>query len=257
MMRRYAGWVRWTAIAVLLWSTLAHRASATDPAPAAPPPDPAPCVAAATSGDDDKIVAACGTLIDNDKTAQADRIKALIARAGAYQRRDMIDPAIGDYSTLLRLDPARADIYTARGELWRKKGDRPNAVRDFGAALKLNPDDATAKANYTSLAHELERIGAQMALAGKPSFSCATAKRPVEKAICADPALADLDREISAANARAVNVAVRDNPRAARALQHEQDDFLVRRDAAFGRPDYDLQRAMQERLEHLDAIAKP
>jgi tetratricopeptide (TPR) repeat protein len=257
MTRRYAGWVRWTAIAVLLWSTLAHRASATDPAPAVPPPDPAPCLAAATSGDDGVIVAACGALIDNDKTAQADRIKALIARAGAYQRRDMIDPAIGDYSSALQLDPARADIYTARGELWRKKGDRPNAVRDFGTALKLNPDDATAKANYTSLAHELERIGAQMALAGKPSFSCATAKRPVEKAICADPALADLDREISAANARAVNVAVRDNPRAARALQHEQDDFLVHRDAAFGRPNYDLQKAMQERLEHLDAIAKP
>ena len=34
--------------------------------------------------DDDKIIAVCGALIDNDKTVKADRIKALIARAGAY-----------------------------------------------------------------------------------------------------------------------------------------------------------------------------
>ena len=54
----------------------------------------------------------------------------------------------------------------------------------------------TAKANYKSLAQELERLGAQMAVAGKPSFNCATSSRPVEKAICADPELADLDREI-------------------------------------------------------------
>jgi tetratricopeptide (TPR) repeat protein len=245
------------AIAVLLWCTLPHAALATDPAPAAETsPNPALCVAAATSGDDDKIIAVCGALIDNEKTARADRINALIARAGAYQRKDMIDPAIGDYTTVLRLDPTLVDIYNARGTLWRQKDDRPDAVRDFGAALKLDPNNAVAKANYKSLAQELERIGAQMALAGKPSFGCTTASRPVEKAICASPALADLDREIAAANARVVRAATRDNPRAGRDLQHQQDDFIVRRDAAFGRPDYDLQKAMHERLEHLQALEK-
>jgi hypothetical protein len=28
---------------------------------------------------------------------------------------------------VLRLDPTLADIFNARGELWRKKGDRPKA----------------------------------------------------------------------------------------------------------------------------------
>jgi len=245
------------AVAALLWSVLPHGALATNPAPAvAPPPDPAPCVAAVASGDEDKIVAMCGALIDNDKTAPADRVKALVARAGAYQRKDMTDPSIGDYTTALRLDPTLVDIYNARGALWRKKGDRPDAVRDFGAALKLDPNNAMAQANYKSLAQELERIGAQMALAGKPSFNCAGARRPVEKAICASPALADLDREIDATNARVVRAAARDNPRAGRDLQHEQDDFIVHRDAAFGRPDYDLHKAMRERLDHLNAITK-
>jgi tetratricopeptide (TPR) repeat protein len=243
-------------IAVLLWGALPHGVFATEPTPAAPPPDPAPCVAAAAAGDNDKIIAACGGLIDNEKTAAADRIKALTARAAAYQRKDMIEPAIGDYTTVLQLDPGLVDIYNARGELWRSKGDRPDAVRDFGAALKLDPNNAVAKANYKALAQELERIGAQMALTGKPSFGCTTASRPVEKAICASPALADLDREISAANARVVRAATRNDPRAGRDLQHQQDDFIVHRDAAFGRPDYDLQKTMRERLDHLEALEK-
>ena len=143
-----------------------HAALATGTEPATDPQiDPAPCVAAAAANDDDKIIAICGALIDNEKTAKADRIKALIARAGAYDRKDMIDRAIGDYDTVLRLDPTLADIFNARGELWRKKGDRPRALADFGAAIKLNPDHAAARANYKSLAQELERLGALMAVA--------------------------------------------------------------------------------------------
>ena len=125
--------------AALLWNVLPYGALATDPAPAtAPPPDPAPCVAAAASGDDDKIVALCGALIDNEKTAPADRIKALVARGGAYQRKDMIDPAIGDYTAVLRLDPTLVDIYDARGALWVSGEDSgivrmdAQGVRSFG-----------------------------------------------------------------------------------------------------------------------------
>ena len=62
----------------------------------APPIDPAPCFAAAEANDDDKIIAICGALIDGEKTSRADRIKALIARAGACDRKDQIDRAIGD-----------------------------------------------------------------------------------------------------------------------------------------------------------------
>jgi hypothetical protein len=66
--------------------------------------------------------------------------------------------------TALRLDPTLADIFNARGELWHKKGNRPRALADFGAAIKLNPQHEAARANYRSLALELERIGAQMAI---------------------------------------------------------------------------------------------
>jgi tetratricopeptide (TPR) repeat protein len=255
MLRCGAQMVGIAAIAAALWSALPHGAGATGTGlPADPQFDPAPCVAAVVANEDDRIVAVCGALIDSEKTLKADRIKALIGRAGAYDRKAMIDRAIDDYGTVLRLDPALADIYNARGELWRRTGDRPRALQDFGAAIRLNPDHPAAKANYKSLAQELERLGALLAVNNKPSFNCATTRRPVEKAICANPEWANLDRQISAVNTRVVHDASRADPRAGRGLQQEQDDFIASRNAAFGRPDYDLQKVMRERLDHLLAI---
>jgi tetratricopeptide (TPR) repeat protein len=161
--------IRNAAAAALLWAASSPGALATGTEPATDPQvDPAPCVAAATADDADRIIAICGELVENEKTVKTDRVKALIARAGAYDRKDMIDRAIGDYDTALRLDPSLADIFNARGELWRRKGDRPHALADFGAAIKLNPQHEAARANYKSLAQELERLGAQMALKNRP-----------------------------------------------------------------------------------------
>jgi tetratricopeptide (TPR) repeat protein len=241
--------IRCAAVACLVGPPSAAKED-TEPV-TAPPIDPAPCFAAAEANDDDKIIAICGPLIDGEKTPRADRLKALIARAVAFDRKDQIDRAIGDDDAALLIDPTLADIFNARGELWRKKGDRPRALADFAAAIKLNPDHAAARSNYKSLALELERIGAQMAVNNRPSFDCASARRAVEKAICANPDLANLDRQINVANAKAVRDAGSDNPGAGRALRREQDDFIARRNAAFGRPDYDLKKAMKERLDHL------
>jgi tetratricopeptide (TPR) repeat protein len=257
MLRCRAEMIRNAMFAATLWAMLPHGANATGAdAPTVPQVDPAPCFAAIVANEDDKIVATCGPLIDNEKTVKADRIKALIARAAVYDRKDMIDRAIDDYSVVLRLDPTQADIYNARGELWRRKGDRPKALADFGAALKLNPDQPAAKSNYKLLAQELERLGALLAVNDRPSFNCATARHPVEKAICANPELANLDRQINAVNTRVVRDASGGNPRGGRILQREQDDFIAGRNAGFGRPDYDLLKVMRERLEHLLAIGR-
>src|SRR6201995_4487430 len=218
--------------------------------------DSAPCTAALNAAADDRIIASCGALIGNDKAPKADRVKAAIARAAAYDRRGEIDRAIGDNDVALRLDSTQAEVFNTRGELFRKKGDRVHALSDFGTAVKLDPNNAMARANYKSLSLEIERIGALMAVNNRPSFNCAAARRPVEKAICANPELANLDREINAVNTRVVREADQGRPRGGRAMQREQDDFLARRNAEFGRPGFDLQRMMRERLDHLLALAQ-
>jgi len=158
------------ALAFVLFATLPLTAFATGTAPAAEPPvDPAPCLTAVAAGEPDGIIAACGALIADDRTPRETRIKALVGRGGAYARGDMVDRAIADYDAVLRLDPTSADIFNARGELWRGKGDRPRALADFGAAIKLDPRHEAARANYKSLALELERIGAQMAIKKGPT----------------------------------------------------------------------------------------
>jgi tetratricopeptide (TPR) repeat protein len=253
-MRRYFAAMA-AALAIVMW--MAYPAGALA-APSEPPKDPAidtaPCIAAALAdADPDRIIASCSPLVDNDKTPAADRLRAVLARAAAYARKQQDDRAIADYDVAAKLDPNRADILNTRGELWRKKGDRQRALADFGAALKLDPQHAAARSNYKSLAQELERIGAQMAVSNKPSFNCATAKRPVEKAICADPALAHLDREIDGVLALVLNDVGRTS-RTGRDVQREQKAYLAQRNASFGRPGYDLQKAMKARLLQLTGV---
>jgi tetratricopeptide (TPR) repeat protein len=232
-------------------SAFAHAATGGEPA-TVEQVDIAPCLAATAADDMDKAASACAAVIDNERTAKPDLVKALIARGALYARHDQIDRAIADDSRALQLDPTLADIFNARGELWLKKGDRPKAVQDFGAALKLNPNHEKARANHKAMAQELERLGAQMAVAGKPSFNCARARRAVEKAICANHELADLDREIFAANTRVIREAR--NPTEAKTFQREQDDFIARRNVEFGRPGYDLRKAMKDRLQRLNGV---
>lgn len=235
----------------LLLLGAAHAATGGEPA-AVVQVDIAPCLAASAADDMDKANSACASVIDHAKTAKPDLVKALIARGALYARHDQIDRAIADDSRALLLDPTLADLFNARGELWLKKGDKPKAVQDFGAALRIDPNHENARANHKAMARELERIGAQMAVAGKPSFNCRNAVRAVEKAICGNRELADLDREIFASNARAIREAR--NPAEAKALQREQDDFIAHRNAGYGRPGYDLKKAMQERLQRINGV---
>ena len=81
-----------------------------------------------------------------------------------------------------------------------------------------------------------------------PTFDCRRAHRAAEKAICSDPDLTQLDREIDAAYRTAL--ASRDGRAAAR-LRREQREFTAERNSRFGNPKYNLKHAMELRLAAL------
>lgn len=166
------GSVKLGLVAMAFAMLLAGRFGAMAAVDSAPPPEPvvdrAPCMAAIATGNDDALIATCAALINDAKAAAPDRVKALTARAAAFARKDQADRAIVDYDAALMLNPRQADIFNARGELWRLKGDRLRALNDFGAAIKLVPTHEAARASYKALALEIERIGAAMAIKGQP-----------------------------------------------------------------------------------------
>ena len=234
-----------------LWIAFTQGVSATSVEPAKDlRVDPALCLAAAS-----RVTTTRRSRLRRADRQRKDRkgrpYQALIARGAAYERKDMIDRTIADMTACCARS-SLADIHNARGELWRKKGDLPKAVADFAAAIKLNPDHVAARANHRSMALELERLGALKAVAGKPSFNCATARRKVEKAICANPELADLDREVEGSYIRAA--AEKMTPQQARKLRREQAEYISRRNAEYGRSGYDLKKAMRDRLKQINGI---
>jgi hypothetical protein len=73
----------------------------------------------------------------------------------------------------------------------------------------------------------------------------------VEKAICADPGLAQLDRDINDVFLKVMANAEADSHRAALALTRQQRDFIDKRNATFGRRPYDLGQVMVQRPNEL------
>ena len=129
-------------------------------------------------------------------------------------------------------------------------------MQDYAEAVRLNPSDAKAASNYKDVSLQLERLNGLASQKSLPSFNCATAKRQVEKAICADPDLAQLDRDMNEVFLKAVANAEGGSHRAALALTRQQREFIEKRNASYGRPGYDLRQAMAERVDQLGAISK-
>lgn len=96
----------------------------------------------------------------------------------------------------------------------------------------------------------------------KPSFDCVKAASVAEKAICADPALAEADAEVAKNYAAALKLL---DARAGKALRDDQSDFIHYRDriADFNedtpkdKQTFDLGEFMHDRATFLAEVRKP
>ncbi|WP_298884188.1 tetratricopeptide repeat protein [uncultured Bradyrhizobium sp.] len=187
----------------------------------------------------------------------APRANFFTNRGDSYQFKGEFGAALGDYEAALKLDPDFAKTYNNRAVLYSKMGERKKALADYEAALRLDPGNTNAADGRRTMMAEIARFGAQTpnplaANSGNgPSFDCSSARREVEKVICADPQLGALDRQLAEAYERVLKSMSR---RAAADLRKSQHEFLATRDASFRRPGYDLKKVMQDRLLRLNAM---
>ena len=175
-------------------------------------------------------------------------------RGDTYQFKGDLGPALSDYGSALWLDPNFENAYNNRAVLYKKMGERAKALADYEAALRLDPGNENAAGGRRTMKEEIARFGSEAthpltALDTHPSFDCGSARLAVEKAICADPQLGMLDREI--ADTYAGLMKVRDS-RSADAIRRAQRSFIAERNARFGKPGYDLHLALQQRLGVLE-----
>ena len=180
----------------------------------------------------------------------------LTNRGDAYDFKGDLDRAIADYDRAIALNPNFYLAYNNRGAAYDKKGDYDHAIADYQQALNINPNMDKAAENLAVARQERDRKSAPTSDALLPSFPCASASLGVEKAICSDPDLARLDREIDAAYKTAL--AGHSGKTATGNLRQAQRDFIAARNKAFGNPQYNLKHEMEMRLAALRSeSAKP
>ena len=175
-------------------------------------------------------------------------------RGDSHQFKGELGAALSDYGSALWIDPNFANAYNNRAVLYKKTGERARALADYEAALRLDPGNENAANGRRTMKAEIAKFGseAQRPLTAPdphPSFDCGSARLAVEKAICADPQLGMLDREIADTYARLINTK---DSRSAGALRRAQRNFIADRNARFGKPGYDLHLALQHRLGALE-----
>ncbi len=128
-------------------------------------------------------------------------------------------------------------------------GDRRRRWQDYEAALRLDPANENAVNGRRVMIAEISEIErparAERYPESEPSFNCATARRQVEKVICADPQLGVLDRQISGVYLRRVLKSASGRSATHGAAPPAQREFLSEtRNARFGRRGYDLEKIM-------------
>jgi tetratricopeptide (TPR) repeat protein len=91
----------------------------------------------------EEIIGICGMSIESNATYSV-RVHALVTRAEAYRRMEQYDLAIKDCDEAIRLDPASAEAFDCRGNVFVSDRKFERALDDFDRSIKLAPKFARA-----------------------------------------------------------------------------------------------------------------
>lgn len=199
----------------------------------------------ASNGDYDRAI------VDYDQAIRiAPKANFLTNRGNSYNQKGDLDRAIADYDRAVKLNPSFYLAYNNRGIAYRKKGDLDHAIADFEQVVRIAPQINSAVTALARVRQERDRLDL-VSDRLLPTFDCRDARKAAEKAICSDPDLSRLDRQIDDAYKTAL---ARLDRKEVAGLRQEQRAFLGTRNTAFGRPDYNLKREMERRLTELRGL---
>ena len=94
-------------------------------------------------------------------TDKATRFSIIESRGNSYHALNQKDAAIRDFSDAVALNPRHPNIkyvYTNRGWVWQSKEDYEKAVKDYYAALAIDPDFAPAYYGRASAYYKLGNL---------------------------------------------------------------------------------------------------
>ena len=79
-----------------------------------------------------------------EQQVRQDKAHAHSNLGAAYEQQGRLDEAIKEYQAALMLNPYDADAHYNLGLVYERRGRPDEAIREYQAALRLNPDDADA-----------------------------------------------------------------------------------------------------------------
>ncbi|MDJ0448328.1 tetratricopeptide repeat protein [Methylocystis sp. JR02] len=112
---------------ILLWAWLTPTTLAADR-------DPVECK---EGKDKNQIIDACTRLI-----RKGDDLESAYFHRGLAYSRSHYDRAIADVTEAIRINPANGPLYSARGNVYKWKGDYARAIADFSEAIRVAPEEA-------------------------------------------------------------------------------------------------------------------
>ncbi len=121
------------------------------------PGDPGPCVGAPDAAPE-RLIAACARIIRGGRAGFGRLRAALVSRGDAYDAAGDHDAALRDYGAAIALDPSSAQAFNNRGASLESSGAHDLALADLDQAIRLDPAYADAFANRGRVRFSLGRF---------------------------------------------------------------------------------------------------